>query len=392
MIKKERIKKLRLGLLCFLPFCLKLAAEDNASKLDQFETILESITFNTQEGAKALLLGSTNPQKMENNIYLSVDVILWKSKFEGSAYTSKDATLVNYPVISDDEVYEPHMSWDFGVKAGIGYNSCYDGWDAYFEYTYFKNKGHSTHYAIANDQVIQGLSILDSDTYQVAAPNMLSALTNQSVPGYAGKATSEVSLTLNDFHLELGKDFFISKGLSLRPSIGIQGLYLKIDQENTFSGGDFAFTAGGKSLFGIDYSLLDLDNPQIFVRKYNHIAALGPRFGINTNWRIFKGLSMYADVNQSTLFSYLKRENKATASAYPSNLQRNEYKIHRLLPITAFELGACYEHFFFDNSQKLTLRLGYENQYFFNVFNIGPDLVPDSLGIYGVNFKIRWDF
>jgi len=392
MFKKERIKTIQLGLVSLASFFGLAHAEDQSETLDRYSTLLDSISFETKEGTRALALGSTRPKEMENSVYLSIDTVLWKFKLDGFAYTSKDAILINYPVVTIDKVYEPHMNWDFGVKAGIGYNSCYDGWDAYFEYTYFKNKGHSSRHAIANDELTQGLSILDNDTYQVAAPDMASALLNQSVPGYAGDARSNLSVTLNDFHLELGRDLFLSKRLSVRPNVGVQGLYLKLEQHNTFSGGDFAFAVAAKTLFGIDFFLLNLNDPKILVRKYNHISAVGPRFGVNTNWRIGKGFSMYGDLYQSTLFSYLKRENKATASAYPSNMIKDTYKIHRLLPVTAFELGVSYEHFFQDHTQKLTLRLGYQNQYFFNVCNIGKDLVPDSIGLYGVNFKVRYDF
>lgn len=106
MFKKKRIKTIQLGLVSLASFFGLAHAQDQAETLDRYSTLLDSISFETKEGTRALALASTRPKEMENSVYLSIDTVLWKFKLDGFAYTSKDAILINYPVVTIDKVYE----------------------------------------------------------------------------------------------------------------------------------------------------------------------------------------------------------------------------------------------------------------------------------------------
>lgn len=380
MIKKETLIKL----LCSLP--LFLLAEDTDKRMADLEKTFETITLKTKDGIMGVKTASTRPESDSCGIFLSVDTLYWQSKLDGIAYTSEDLIFINSPIISIDAVKEPKFRWDFGVKAALGYNLPYDGWDTLLEYTYFKNKASHD----IETTLLSGLNILDTALYNVAGQSQSAISTRFLIPGFAATGSSQLTVTLNDLHYELGRDFFVSKRLSLRPNIGLQAAWISLHQLNTFSGGNVAFSIAGQSLYGLDF--LRLGTPTLLSNKRNNISSVGPRAGINTHWDLGKGFCFYGDFYQSLLFSYIKVKTEGTFTGYPNNLVINTYNYHRLIPVTAFELGIAYDHYFFNKTQHLTLRIGYENQYFFNVVNFEPNYTTQSLGMYGANFKVRWDF
>jgi len=371
-----------------------LSAEQSVDeKIAQIEKTLSEITFTTKEGITAPKTAAAGPITQGMGGFLYVDVLCWQTKADGLAYTAVDKSFRNGPpVISDDTVLEPHFHWNCRVKAGAGYHFDYDGWDLLAEYTYFKNKGKGE----KKTDLPQGLNFIDSETNSVTAQSFYNYSEGINYAGYAANARSDVKVTLNDAHLELGRNFYLSKRLSARANFGVQASWISLHQRTGFTGGFIAYTVPTEDTGDNIISLKGLDyiepGSKLSYKKHSKTAAVGPRAGVNTSWSLTHGFSIYGDFAQSLLFGYIKRQRAATYSAFPDNLLDQRYNYHRLIPVTMFELGLSYDSFFYEDKHHILVRLGYENVYYFNAVGVQIGRIPTSIGFYGVNLKLRWDF
>ena len=93
------------------------------------------------------------------------------------------------------------------------------------------------------------------------------------------------------------------------------------------------------------------------------------------------------------LYGYFKNNLSATYGDQPNNQIRARYNYHRLVPTAKFELGVVYDKYIMCETQHVSMALGYENQYYWDVFIPTAYLgTPAGVGMYGVNLKFQWDF
>jgi len=143
------------------------------------------------------------------------------------------------------EYKTPDFGWDFGFKAGIGYNSACDGWDFGITWTWYQGK--------ANDQV----EVERSDN-QSLLPLWSAFFPNQAAPLYAIDIETHWKLELNLIDLELGREFWTSKYVTLRPHLGLRLASLKQNYEIQHKGGSWQ-----ENTFTVSPALnnqVDLDN------------------------------------------------------------------------------------------------------------------------------------
>ena len=341
-----------------------LTAEESVDeRIRRIEKTLSEISFTTDEGVTAVKTAPVDALSKGTGGFLYIDVLCWQSKADGLAYTAVDEVLANGPVYSNDTVLEPKFQWNCGVKAGAGYHFNYDGWDLLGEYTYFKNKGKGQ----KNTELPAGLNFLDSETNSVTAQTFYDFSQGIDYAGYAANARSDVTVTLNDAHLELGRNFYLSKRLKARANFGVQASWISLKQWTDFTGGVIAYTVPLEdtdnnviSLRGIDYLI---PGSKLSYNKSSKTSAVGPRAGVNTSWSLTRGFSIYGDFYQSLLFGYIKKDRTATYTFYPDNLLYQKYNNHRLIPVTMFELGLSYDKYFLEDKHHILISLGYENVY-----------------------------
>ena len=101
-------------------------------------------------------------------------------------------------------VYQTFVfDWAPGFSVGFGYNMEHDQWDTQASYTWFQSR--------ASDHAGGG-SVTSG--FLAARPSLLE-------PFSTGKAN--MNIHYNMFDWDLGRQFFITQHLSLRPSIGLKG-------------------------------------------------------------------------------------------------------------------------------------------------------------------------
>lgn len=366
-----------------------LALDSFESRLKKIEDQLDSFIFINEGGEKGIKTTIVKNAKNGTGANFFIDTLFWKSKMDGLAFASIEKSYQNQPINLIDQVIEPHFRWDFGVKIGGGYQFDYDGWDLFLDYTYFKNKGFKS----KKTTLPSGLNLLDTNLLPLTAYSQYNAKNSLGTAGYAANCSSNASLFYNNLNLQLGRHFFISEKFTLHPSFGLQSNWISIKQHQLFSGGENAFSLLVRStivaLRGLDS--VGSGSYLSYIKKCTSVGV-GPRIGIRGNWVVHKAFMIYGSIQESLLFSYIKKRIHGTYSVYPLNVLDSTYNYHRLIPASDLEIGFSYAKSFNNQRQKLNISLGYEAQYYFNLVAIQLERITTSLGLYGANLKVSLDF
>jgi hypothetical protein len=288
------------------------------------------------------------------------------------------------------------FSWDWGVKAGVGYNFEHDGWDAYLHYTFFDTNGDDKSFAGLNDTVIpiRGASSI------TAAPLGETDSSNGTFV-YCTHAKSQYDFDFHSLDLELGRNFYVSKNLSLRPHFGVKAAWIDLEQITRYTGGD-PVTDATSSFNG-----LGIGANTVHTKDKSNFRGVGPRTGFNTEWYLGRGFSLFGETSLAMVFGLYDVEHK---ERYSLNVKNNRFRIeanrHGFSPTIQFQMGMSYKTYFNDDRNHLTLRLGYDSQYWWRVnqtifvhdefqaqqLPVDFKRYSEDASLMGITFDARLDF
>ncbi len=287
--------------------------------------------------------GLPNPSARFNPTSRGFDVfaglIVWTAK-EVSADCWAEVITTDNSSTSND-LQQIHFGWDPGLRVGVGYRMEHDQWDTQLYYTWFYTRGE--------DHVSErsgGVHSTYLGNFYVGNPLGLGL----SGPSYQS-ASIDWTIRFNIFDWELGRNFWVSKSLSLRPFIGVKGgwidqfIHSKWKNPNR-SGAEF-FNVGVENI-------------------KNNFWGIGPAAGINSAWLLFAG--------QSQFFSLFADFSGAIMWGHWSFSDRFKNDIHQKVSIDLQDInsGASMVRVFMgfkwdgDFSQKhyrFSTKLGYEMQF-----------------------------
>jgi len=248
------------------------------------------------------------------DVFLTADFIYWKATQDGLSVTD----LIGSSIIT------PNFKWEPGFKVGLGLNLSHDGWDVYAQYTWLHSSSHKN-------------------------------------------ATSgDWHLHFNVIDLELGRNFYVSQFLTIRPHFGLKGTW----QEQGITGASTAYTT-------------------FLATQKQDTWGLGISSGLNTAWHFTTSWSIFGDIAWSAMWTHY---NAATTDFSPSlKLKGDNYRIRN---VAEFELGLRWETWFYDDNYHLAIEAGWEEQIWSNYgsfIRLSNDGQSD-LSLHGLNLKFRFDF
>lgn len=356
------------------------AASDVENRLNELEKKVSSISaINSMDNLGPNLASArAEPKGMGWN--LSVDVLYWQTKVAPSDYCYLNDGAVDSPINYTLTNQFVDYDWNWGFKVAAGYNFEHDQWDTKLEYTYFRNSGNNSVGPVCAPSAIQSKDL--DEAYVLTQDSISEFLDLNLVSVNAAEARAHVKNSYDNLYWDLGRAFFVSKCLSIRPSIGVEAAWFTLKSSVKFTGGtessNYLDTIGG---FGCN---------NLYSSTTSKFSGVGPRAAINTKWHLCEGFSIYGNANAALLFSYMQHTGKATYSAKPKNQANVVSKFHVLSPTAKFELGIMYDKYIMCDTQHFGISLGYENQYYWDVAYANG--MPRSLGLYGVTLKLQWDF
>ena len=340
-----------------------------------------------------------HPHQSNHDWFFEADLIYWHAEEDGLQFASKAEQLPNGEVHA--KIQNIDTSWEPGFRAGVGYVfGHHDDWDLSLIYTYGYDKG-------------SGHTKLTKPTQTI---------TNFWHPFALGPISSKISagwnMHLNVLDLEIGKDYFLSKKISMHPHMGLRGVLLNQDYHVDF---DAIYPILDVATF-VPTNLLTSTE----FKADNDYKAMGIRAGSDLVWHLTKNWGISGSFSGALLFGRF-----IVNQFYIGATVGTVGGVPTLTPLTDFgadnysktrvnvdaSLGIQWETEFEKWGHFLTLQLCYELSHWFNQnqlievtrMSISTPLTPGDtiinnqlgatlrpkhgdLGLQGVSFKARYDF
>ena len=325
-----------------------------------------------RRGASGIINPPGRPQVKDGyDVFLYGDLLVWQAHENGLALGIVSHSNSTTNAIIDGKVKNLDFEWDVGFRLGVGYNLPHDGWDVNLTWLRFYTDGHKNTHA-DDDEVIYP---------KVSHPGDLIA-NNETCE----KLHAHWDLHLNQLDLDLGREFFVSKWLTLRPHFGIRTDWIhqkfKVDYD------DVAFSPHNES--------------DVETENKDHWWAIGLNGGLDTQWGLGGGWSIYSNLGAAILYgfhkvSYEDEDEPATQFGIDAD---NSYHISH--PVLDLQLGLRWDYMFSHDRFHLGLQGGWEHHVYFSQnqfmfftddFNNGTFVTNQGdLTFQGWTLAARFDF
>ncbi len=297
---------------------------------------------------------SAGPMSCDGSWLVTLAGLYWNSHQDGMEFAVDNSVFVATPpqILQDieelnnlinAEYLTPHAKWEFGFKAGLAYNSTHDGWDLGVTWTWYRGSA-SNHVEAESDDNHTLMPLWSADPFFG-----FSIL-------YATDIEAHWSMELNLADVELGREFWVSKYLTLRPHIGIR--FATIDQNYALQhkGGVWS---------------LDAAHPINYVNMSNDFHGVGARGGFNTVWNLGKGVSLFGNTAVSAVYGRFKVKHdewiKVSVPYIKLRVLETEDHFRATRAMTDLSLGLQWSTLFGLQCQySFTLGLAWEHHMFFD--------------------------
>lgn len=274
--------------------------------------------------------------KSEYGWYLFADALYWHADV-GNA----DWGFLNTDISAEDAIsgnnYALEFKWDWGFRVGIGMNMDHDQWDSNFYYTWFYAK---------NSQAMGG----PDNTLGVVFMPLLPSINS---------AQQSWTIHYSMFDWELGRPYYVSKNLALRPHVGIKGGWINQTRDIHFTNID-----GSAPLFGAGSG-----------KFTNDFWGVGASAGVNSLWVLGCAgvnkdhrFSLFGDVAGALMYGHFDNSYSAQFANDEESFRLGIHGLNRNQAVSMLQgmMGLSWDTPFNRNRSHFTFRAGYEFQYWFN--------------------------
>jgi len=307
--------------------------------------------------------------------FITADFIYWTARMDDLAYVTTGYSNQTASVGSGNTKY-PDWKWRPGFKVGIGLNLPHDGWDGLAELTWL-------HSSADNVTKLEGNGILP--LWNISALSGFFS-NNDTIR----EANTSWDLHYYHVNLELGRHFYISRFLTIRPFVGLKGAW--IDQD-----------------YHVQYDISIPDLASTFRMKNDQdYWGIGLRFGMNTTWKMDQHWGLYGNLSLSALWSQfqVKREDKRfdtlnnLANPTPLNTEittlNAQDDFHTIKGVLELGIGLQGQWWFADNRYHILTQAGWDELLWINHNNLlKPYFSQSARGdmiLQGLTIKLRFDF
>jgi hypothetical protein len=309
--------------------------------------------------------------------YITADFIWWRMQEDGLDYSFGGVSPAVGTDASKGYVHQPRFRYEPGFKVGFGLKFKHDGWDFYGNYTWLHTNFEDTE---KTSHPSTNSSLLSN--YQVIGA------ANAQGPAFAiigDKAKAEWAMHLNVLDLELGRNYWISQWLTLRPHFGMK-----------FSWNDQDYNVKYDGLSSTSPAASQLTNANIKLDNDLDQWAVGLRTGLDAAWYMWKKWCIFGEFAISAIWNDfdIKRKDTvqtATTEYVGLNIKRSSHSVTEVLELA---LGLRFETAFHNDDYLFMLQAGWEEQIWFdqNQFFFISDDSAKNLTFEGLTIKAGFDF
>ncbi len=333
--------------------------------------------------------------KGEVDFYLRADFIYWTAVQDNIAIAYTDLTLsINTNIVDNQtwptgRTYRVDNSYNAGFKVGGGIVFDYDGWDLDFQFTRYRTTNNCGPINGSNSQTLQ-TGLYNTYGFQEIDPDAGAHFTDRTV-------NASWQLSYNEFDLGFGRDFFISKKLTLRPHFGVKAGWISqrlISKWNLTNTNQIA-----SQWLTQNYTMTN----------ESKFWNAGVRSGLDTSWMLTRNWSMYGDVALSALwskFSSSRIDVATTDGSTNPNYNASNYQTvnranvnYKIVPVLELGIGIRSDWYFGNNDDyRLRLQAGWEQQVWLGTNElITRSANPNNssignLSLQGFTLEARFDF
>ncbi len=328
-----------------------------------------------RRGANGVINPPGRPQvKQGYDVFITADALLWQAHEDGLPLFIENKGQGFTSNLNNANAEGMHWNYDWGFRVGVGYNAEHDGWDLNLKWMRIYGNAHEHEHVDGDNALWPTL------THPAAALGGV----NLGRGPYT-KARGHWKLQLNQIDLELGREFYVSKWLTLRPHVGLRSdwIHQKLKVEyNRFTG-----------ISGQDYD----------VKLRDHFWGLGVAAGIDTQWGLGGGWSIYGDAAFAILYGFHELDRDDTLSnSTQFKWVDMDYSYRVSQAIGDLQLGIRWETMFDNDSYHFGIQAGWEHHIYFSQ-NQFPRFVDDvaigdfvanqgDLTFQGWTLSARFDF
>ena len=357
LFMKNRLLQSVVCISCIAPFMLFAGAD-----IQEDEQMQQALNQN----ARPRVIMPNAGQRVENgaDVYIDAAYLYLKATQDNMSFakdgvstaTSGDATLTK------GEYKLPGFHYNSGFQATLGVGVGYDGWDLRARYTWYDHTREKT---------------------RSEASHLVPTL-DFSLPSSVTQADGEWAFRLNNIDFDLGRDFYVSQYISLRPAIGLKSAWQR--QE-----------------FNVDYFWTN--SAQSALETSLHQTAksfgIGLRTALQAGFQFNKNFSIVANSALNILSTNKKSE--ATNLEKPTTpvgaagtiSQHIEQKATTMQPVAELQMGLQYDVWFLEDAYHLGINVGWlmqswmHNNFFSTAVAEGQ---KGDLSLNGVLGRLRFDF
>jgi hypothetical protein len=298
--------------------------------------------------------------------YFAGSFIYWKSGYTDMTISSRvqnpGAASSKRKTINLDTQYDP------GFKLGVGCNFHRDVWDMFLNWTWLQSNL--------------------TDKQHTHTPKMSTLLANlvpaETTIYFTNNLKARWHFVFDTVDLELGRNFYISKYISIRPFAGLKGSWIHYNLKVAYKNPVTVNNAPLQSSIHTQYK--------------EHTWGVGPRLGINSRWVLGKsnfaflantaGTILWEDFHPSSSTKFLNEQGT------PAPIGKIHSHVQELNPVAEVFLGFDWGRRF-GTKVYMNLSAGYEMQYWWDQVKTSSflDTRPDqNLNLHGLTTTLRFDF
>ena len=338
------------------------ALETNSSRIACLEKELDNLREELHELMLSQARPSANPDIMSNEWFVFLEPLYWYQRTNGTAFAYSNHALVT-TVPLKGRTKDIDFGWSWGLRFGGGKNINFDKWDLSAALIYYNNHVSGTARAGQAGTLI---------------PLRGAVITQTGVT----HAKSNYALDFYNLDAELGRHYYVSAKLSLRPFIGLKSAWVDQTQIVRYTGGSLSQNTAN-------------------VKDYCDYWGMGTKGGINSKWYLGYGWHVDGLVAGALLYGYFDIEHRERVTPSPFDRIKLEDNKHRFVPMVQWRLGLSWGTYFNRKQNYVDFAAAYEGMHWwrqnqmlkiYEYSALRYDNFAEDLAMHGLSLSVKLYF
>lgn len=302
--------------------------------------------------------------------------LYWHVSQEGM-YTAVQLPVLNGGFLqsSAGTLTSPDFEYKPGFKVGIGFNTGYDDWTGWVEYTWMHQKTTHTSTAPTTAPLRTRMWAIDDHAHNLVSANFDNALS----------VSSKWKMHLDMLDAAFSRPFYQSKRITISPFAGMRALWIRQN-------------------FDINFDQVSLGSTALHTDMKSHSWAVGPMLGTIGHWMLGTSFRFEGKAEGALLYTRYKKigqnETIPRTSTTTMSMNSSERDLNVLRPMVDLGVGLGWgsyfscQDYYVDFSARYDFSLLWDQNVmvqFVNAMNDRPG-TTGNLYMHGLTLSGRFDF